>query len=343
MTLVIKRCIFIKWEYIDKKLKNLSQFIYLAMDSDVKEIFRSLNWPTIGREKYSERPTPYNIAKNKHIGSSTVYRKWHWLFDQGAVKRVPLLPADYVVNRQLVFFSHASQDHFERLSAKMNRLYFLEMLHLGHVYYASGLMDDLNSGSGLILAELVDSSCTKAPRQAELLSEFMGDGVTTVQQKGIRKKVELDKKLIQVVERIAYSNLIGMSIDQVSSYYKVSDRTVQRWLNIILKSRGLIAYPLLDQSVIRGFDVAYVNAHNINGMGEIALLKKLREMPLVSERYLLYRFVGANVTLLIYYDSRGELDECIEQLQETFDSFVLVTRFRTSFNERVITNKATNS
>lgn len=235
-------------------------------------------------------------------------------------------------------FTNVNYDDFSAVISSMSKLYFLEFLHFGHVYESSGMLKGLTKSSNVIGAEMVNSSSRLAPIQADLISEFMNSeaGIVTLPYED--KPNELDEKLTTLATYLSYSDLYGTSIGDMASLLNVSHRTAERRMDALLERRALVAYPILNQSVIRGFEVAKVYGIPRDGSSASQVRSHLAKMPHMSEKYLLYELMNNAMTLLFYYVSSGELDECARELSDVFDSFLLMTRFETSFNRNVITN-----
>ncbi|SMD30176.1 hypothetical protein [Picrophilus oshimae] len=66
------------------------------------------------------------------------------------------------------------------------------------------------------------------------------------------------------------------------------------------------------------------------------LKRTINSMPLVSQRYLLFRFFGDIAVMLFYYENVDELDLCLSEISKKFNDFSIVTRFNSYFNRDLI-------
>ena len=306
------------------------------MDKITREIFRAWNWPTDHLKNFSQRPTPYRISKIARLNLNSVYRKWNYLFSHGDVEKVFLLPSDSLVQRHGVLITGVSNGNIQKFVSAMDNAYFLEMVHSGHVYEATGKMEMFKNTGTIAFLEFIDSSYEVVQKQARLLLEFVNSDIVTMPLPDVHiPPTGLNEKLQSVARSIAYSNLYDASVKGIASKFGVSSKTASRWIESILDKRALSAWPLLNQSVIRDFNTFIFTVRSSNEINASSLLRRAMNLELVSQRYLLYRLINGSLSLLMYYDSTGELDRCVDEFSSVFSDFVVITRFKTHLNRQV--------
>lgn len=306
------------------------------MDRISKEIFRSWNWPGEGNFNFSNRPTPYNISRDRFLSPSSVYKSWNYLFDNSYVKKVVLLPSDAIARRRAVILSGASHKDVSAIVSKMEDAYFLEMVHYGHVYGAGGVLENLRHDGEMISLELVDSPGELADKQARLVSGFPRSDIDVIPLPSVTQPTSnLTEKQIELVRKLAYGDLYKVTLKDTASLINTSQKTAGRWINRIIEENAMYAFPVLNQSAITGFNICVVIAQYETGKQSGSVLDSLKLLELISERYLLYRMMDGTLTLLLYYDSPGELDRIVDELANTFKSYALFTRFETYLNDHI--------
>lgn len=308
------------------------------MDDITREIFRSWNWPGNGHSKYSHRPTPYNISKFADFHPSSVYRRFNELFDFNFVRKVIYLPTDPIVKRKALVFTGAKREDVSEMVSKMEEFPFLEMIHYAHVYRSFGGLEHLNIGDSIISAEIIDTREMDIVAQSRKLSDVMGEQVriTVLPPSKTNKEPVLDPKLIILARNLSYRDIYSTRLSDIAAPLKVPVRTAERLIDSLLSRNVLNAYPLLNQSEIRGFNVTVVSIPTLEDIDPIALKRMIMELPMISKRYLLYRFMDGTLNLLLYYEAPKELDECVDELSSLFRTFSVFTRFETFMNDHIV-------
>lgn len=310
----------------------------MEMDDITREIFRSWNWPEQGLSKFSQRPTPYNISKFRDFHPSSVYRHFNELFEAGYVRKVVFLPSDPVVKRKAIVLTGARYDEVSKLVSRMKEFPFLEMIHYAHVYRAFGAMEHLTFGDTIISAELIYSNDEQVVKQSNLLSNSLNDGVavTVLPFNNVKSEVNVDSKLMLLARNIAYRDIYRTRLSDIASESKISIRTAEQRMDTLLARRLSIAFPLLNQSIIKGFNVAVVTIPSLENHDLVSVREMVMGLETISQRYLLYRHMDGSLNMLLYSESPGELDRCVEELRSLFRTFAVLTRFETYLNDYVV-------
>lgn len=307
-----------------------------TLDKTAKEIFRSWNWPSEPFTNFSQRPTPYKISKLRYLNPGVVYKSWNQLFDRGDVRNVYFLPEDWLVDRRVVALPGISRDDVKSILSILEKAYFLEMMHSGHVYSAKGKLEVLKNGGETLVLELVGSSDELMIKQTALLLEILNHEVNPIYlPPGNNKVVELNEKLLKLARRIAYSDIYKIDVNSLSEEYRTTSRTINRRIDTLIEMEAFRGFPLLNQSVIAGTNVMVVNGQFKPGMQKQAVLEQVFSKQIISENYLLYRVMNNSLNMLLNYDSAGELDQCIAALDDVFDDMLAITRFETFPNPQI--------
>lgn len=303
-----------------------------------REIFRSWNWPDNGNCKYSHRPTPYNISKFADFHPSSVYRRFNELFDFNFVRKVIYLPTDPIVKRKALVFTGAKHEDISEMVSKMEEFPFLEMIHYAHVYRSFGGLEHLNIGDSIIFAEIIGTREVDIIARSRKLLDVLGEQVriTVLPPSKTNKESTLDPKLVILARNLSYRDIYTNRLSDIAAPLNVSPRTAERLLDSLLSRNMLIAFPLLNQSEIKGFNVAVVSIPTLEDVDPIALKKLIMGLPMLSQRYLLYRLIDGTLNLLLYYEAPKELDECVDELSPLFRTFAVLTRFETYMNDHII-------
>lgn len=300
-----------------------------------REIFKSLNWPSEGLDTLSRRPTPYNISRNRNLHPTSVYREWRALFDSGVLKKVIFLPADLVVQRHFLIFSDVTKKDFNRITSNIGRMYFLETVGFGEVYGAAGNLRNMEDSHWAITIQLLDSSNVLAPRQAELISSFLGGGYRMVDFPQDRNLSNLSDKLERVVREVSYEDIYGIRTRELSTRLDIPERTVRRRIDLLLQRRMIHAFPLIDLAAIRGFSTAVVLGHLKTNAPIPSMTALVRHSKVLSERSLNYEVYCGVARILLYFESAEELERAVDELSRIFQNFALLTRYVRVFNEKV--------
>lgn len=312
------------------------------MDKITREIFRSWNWPYGEFRTFSQRPTPYNISKTRYISPSSVYRAWNSLFENNYVRKVILLPSDDLVERHLAILAGISTDELEVILSKMEKIYFVEMIHYGHVFHSSGGLKMNENSNVLVAVSFVSSSSQMAERQVKILLDLLdkeAEVLVVPESKG--EPLELKDNLMKLAHDLAYQDMYKVDLQQFSLKYNTTTKTLRRRIDSLLSKNVLISYPLLNQSAIRDFNIVVVMLSYDPQSTREAIMDRLKSLNLAGERYLLHRFVNGVLSLLIYYETPGELDQIIYELDSNFKGVTVFTRFRTEVNSQYSPEYAT--
>ncbi|MEM0312916.1 MAG: hypothetical protein QXV17_09885 [Candidatus Micrarchaeaceae archaeon] len=307
------------------------------MDNLVKEILRSWNWPTEDSTSFFQIPNPSNISRKRKLNPTSVYRKWKFLFESGYVKKVMLLPADSLVNRYAVMLKGVEHSDFASLTSKVEDKYFLEKVHFYRVYEAGGNFGSLKRSGGILFLEFIGSSPELKIKQAKLISEQLSRNsrIIPLPQFNRSVPVSLSPKLLPLLRKLSYSNLYEIDVKSLGSTFNISNRTVRRWFNILLKNDAIFLFPILNQSLISGFNTFVVNISDSKDIIGRLLLKKAMNLDLMRKRYLLYRFINDTLNFILYYDFPEELDDAVNDISSLFKNFAVFYRHETFFNEFV--------
>jgi len=307
------------------------------MDLLTKEIIRSWNWPSENKSDFSKKPTPYNISKNLGIGASLVYKRWKNLFETGFVKKVILLPHDSLVGRQTIIFSDVEPSDWKQLLLNMENAYFLEKAHFYHTYDAHGTLNKLKNPSRIIMAELINSAQDFKLIQAKLLLSIMQRDIKIIDLPHFNfySTISINQKLIPVIRKLSYSNLYALKLKEISPSFNISTRTLNRWMNLVLKEQGLRAFSVLDQAVISGFNTFVLTVPLGNNQDEGSILRQLMRIDLISHNYLAYRIINGLLNVVVYYDFPNELDKCVDEISGFFNDYAIFYRHQTYFNQFV--------
>ncbi|MCL4447553.1 MAG: hypothetical protein M1163_04045 [Candidatus Thermoplasmatota archaeon] len=201
-------------------------------------------------------------------------------------------------------------------------------------------MNIFAKGLGVMAAEVVNSSKEVFKTVAQQISRITANDAEPILLPTNSRPEELDAKYVSIMRELAYSDLYRIEIGRTALRLNTSYKTAKRRMDDILRSKSIMAYPLLNQSSIEGFQIAFIYAKYEGNCSDEDFLKVLKEMPVISERYLLYRFLNGHLTMIIYYNSIGDLESSCKELEHFFPSFLLLTRFETYFNEVVTSSIA---
>lgn len=307
------------------------------MDRVVREIFRSWNWPHDTLKRFSQRPTPYNVSKYCNISPSSVYTKWNELFSRDYVKKVILLPADSLVERRLVFMTGMGKTDLEALKSRFNQLYYLEMVHTGHIYDAGGSLAPLKTSNDITILEIVGLSEELAQKQLLILLELINKEAKVIfslpviygPDNGFSGEKE------ELAGKIAYRDIAEIDIPALSRTLNRSAKTVSRKLDEIAGMGLISAFPVLHQGAFANINSFVVSLPAFGTETSIEILHRALTLGTISERYLLYRFFSGGVNLMLYYDTPSELDQCVDEIASNFHDYSVAIRFETHFNEHV--------
>lgn len=307
------------------------------MDRITRGIFRSWNWPKADSATFAQRPTPYRISKNYSMNPSSVYRRWRQLFDEGHVRKVIFLPSDDLVQRRAVIVTGVNRSDFEAMVSSAGDAYFLELMHFGHAYHASGEMATLRQNGDVFLLEFTTSSEDLVMKQAKLLLRSVNkDARPLMIPKGNPVEVGLSENVRALARRLFYQDIYAVRLGEIAAAAGVSERTAGRWFNKILEAKALTAYPMLDQSKVEDYRLCIAGIQYDKGMSASVALNRAVSLGLVSDRYLLYRVINGSLSLLMYYNSLGELDRLVDELGSAFSHFEVITRFESRLNEQLV-------
>ena len=271
------------------------------------------------------------------LNPSSVYRKWGYVFERGYVRRVLLLPSDAVSKRRTVLLSGVNNEHIKTLISSMKDAYFLELIHTAHIYHAAGEFTELQRGGQVVALELIGSSDELMLKQVNLICKFERNEVEIVPlPKGEDDSVILSDSQERFARQFFYSNLYGKRIEEVARSHQISPRTASRWLDRILAMHVMFAYPMLNQAIMEEFRICVISLKHGVDTPRHVVFRRINEMGMVSNRYLLYRFINGTLNMLLYYNSLSELDKCINEMAEEFRDFVVFTRFESKINEQLL-------
>ncbi len=305
------------------------------MNQATRAIFRSWNWPNKDNNTFSSKPTPYSIYKNYKISPTTAYSAWESLFDNGFVKDVLLMPSNLVAARTNGLIIGALPQHVEKLKSLIKELYFLELVHYGNVYSATGVMEPLMRSGTIISIELVQLPRDVNRKNMKILMEILKDDQLNLTFRDpVVKDVDFDlDKYWYLLKEIYYHSLYKVDLDEIAERNKKSPKTVRRHMDQLLQMDALFAYPILDQKTISGFNLFVLNialmpGEDINKFSEVLF----SESTLTNRRYLLHRIVDDGMVMLLYYERLSEIDEIMNEFRKYFISMSSLTNFYTLVN-----------
>ncbi len=306
------------------------------MDKTIKLIFRSLNWPGHNVQKFSSRPTPYNISKNLNLNPATVYRNYGSLFSSGYIKNLIFLPSPLIARRQTVEIKGLDSDEIGQTISKLFRIYFVEMAHKGYVYHVSGKMKLSNSTDWLLTVNLIDSSPEIITKQLKILLDFsdLSSREVLVSKEQYSTLPSMDLNVRRIMDYISYRNMFEVKIKDIAENSGKPVRTVTRKLDDLTRRRYFSTYPLLNQSLVKGFGLFVVVILKDDLKDEVKLHDVLN-LPKLSENFLLYYDSSSYFNILLYYDSMSEMDVCIEEIETLCNSFIVLTRFESFLNSEI--------
>ena len=212
------------------------------------------------------------------------------------------------------------------------------MIRLGRIYRATGEFENLEKSPWAIIAELVGSSNILAKKQTLLVSQLLEFNLPVIDVSQETSRLDQPINLERLAREISYSDIYSIRVDELSEQLNLSPRTVRRHIDRLLKERILLTFPLINQSVIRGFQTAVAFGITKREISTQSFPKLLKDSPGISEEYLLYKMYGGMNTVLLYYETMDELDQIVEELSKIFDSFALLIRYETIFNESMISS-----
>ena len=308
------------------------------------EIFRSWNWPSDSSFSYSKRPTPYNISKSKYISPGVIYKAWNIIFGQRYVRKVVFLPVDDIVHRKSLLFTNVTHKLMEKIASQFSNLYFVELLHYGHIYASYGSLSNIRNGGEIILVTCAPSSDDLIIKQAGIIQEFLshrtrfmalGQGALSSNHLS-----EMDMKLLKI---LAYRDIYNCNLDELTPKLKISARTLRKRIDSVLEKKVLSLYPILDQTAFVGFNVAIIAILLDPAYDTTVMMDSVLRLKTVSDLYLLYMLRNGMVTVLVYYESLRDLDNCIQEVKEHYDNFAVFTKFETLLNEHIVIDSDNNN
>lgn len=316
------------------------------MDRVVREIFRSWNWPHGALKRFSQRPTPYNVSKHCSISPSSVYARWNDLFKQNYVKKVIVLPSDSLVERRLVFIAGLEKSDREEIISRYSQLYFLEMVHFGHIYEAGGSLAPLKTVNDITILETVGLSEELVAKQVSILLELINREakVIFVLPAKYDRNGTVSGWRADLADSISYCEIGEIGISSLASKLNRSPKTVSRRLDEIAEMGLISAFPVLHQGAFATINSFVITLPAEEGETSEVTLHRALSLNIVSERYLLYRYFSGGVNIMLYFDKPSELDQCVEEISGNFSDYSVAIRFETNFNEmvaRAVVNKPT--
>lgn len=301
----------------------------------MKTIFRSWNWPSYDSDTFSQRPTPYHISKNSYLNPGSVYKEWNTIFARNFVKKVIFLPSSNIARRSTVMVIDITKREFDAVVEKFSDVYFVEMIHTGHVYEAAGEIEVMKNIGWILVLELIYTSAELLPKQVKVLSEVIGKDyhINVIWKENPFHDVRLDGDSKFLSRHISYRSIYDVDVERLSRELGKSRRTVIRKLDLLLKQRHFIAFPVLNQAAISGFNVFVVSIKISNESNASTILREALKLPSISENYLLYRTENTSLFFLLSNDSIAELEKCVNELHSAFSDFMVITRFETFLNK----------
>ena len=307
------------------------------MDKTMKTIFRSWNWPSNENNSFSKRPTPYNISRTNCINPGTVYRSWNFMFDRGYVSNVILRPTSIMIERNFAVIVNVPKEEVDIIISKFSKAYFVEMIHTGLVFEASGVFRDVGYTGRILMVEIVNTSPELLDKQLSILSELINNKNQIhnlyTSTKTFTEKLDTTTKTL--IKLISYKDIYLISTKALANLLGESRKTVSRKLDFLLRQNFFSTFPVLNQSNIVGFNLYLINILVSANSNATIELDKAFKIPSVSENYLLYRIDNTSILLLMSYDSIGEMDRCVKELRLAFLDFIVLNRFETVLNNNI--------
>ncbi|SMD30177.1 hypothetical protein [Picrophilus oshimae] len=195
------------------------------MDEITRTIFRSWNWPNEEFNTFSTRPTPYNISKYNYINPGAVYKSWHILVDSGYIKKLALIPSNEIVARQVILIPGNSikiSKIFDRLSG----IYFIESMHLGHIYESSGIFS-INA-SWVFIIEILNSPLNILDKNIRIINDMLNNEYNILKITNYDYNFSMPDYLKDLYNSIAYKDIYDINLKVISDRIKKSVKTVNR-------------------------------------------------------------------------------------------------------------------
>jgi len=305
------------------------------VNSIERNIIRSWNWPNEENNKYSSKPTPYNISKMLNIPSGTVYRYWKSIQDHGMMNKLIILPSENLFKRKIFLLSNVQLSDFMELSSLMDDLYFLETIHYFQVYESVGVEFMSHTNNKSIAVVINQTTDHLARRRLNLILKSLKNKEIRLayesqpQDNVILKPSETEKKILL---KILYEDLNQLNINKLADEIKMNTRTIRRYLDSIVSKSYVELYPKMSQHRVLNHKLAAMSIFsNVN-------LKELLSRSPIKDRYLLFRKFSTISNILIDYESSEELEACIDQLRDMCGKFFVSLTYRTSISPSIKEN-----
>ncbi len=303
------------------------------MDEVTRSIFRSWIWPNERFNTFSSRPTPYNISKHNYINPASVYKAWHNLIDTGYIKKLVMMPSDAIASRQLLLIPGDSikiSEVFNRLSG----IYFIESMHLGHVYESSGIFS--MNASWLVILEIINSPFKLLDKNIRIINDMLNGKFNIIKATSFDYNFKMPENLNELYNYFAYKNIYDINLKNISEKFKKSLKTINRWTNYMLQNGYFYLTPIIDQKMLSKGFLQNIFVVSLKLDDNKNLQNILNSMPMASQRYLLLRNIGDISVILFYYENIDELDECMFEISKKFRDFAVITRFTSNFNSDLL-------
>lgn len=301
------------------------------MDEPTRTIFRSWNWPSDEKDRFSHRPTPNHISRVSFISPGRIYRSWNNLFQNGYIRKVIFLPSEKIIPKSTVIIPDSSYENFLELRNRIGDFPFVETIHFGRIYVSAGSFSQiLESGKSVLSLSVTEASRSDAEKISRLILGNRAVNPLMFDEIYADKNLKMKATDLSLVRELSYRNIYEIEVGQISRKLDINPRTARRKIDRLISERLVYAYPLLNQVAIKGFNLFMIVIHSQLDRKEFFNI--LNEGSL-GERYLLYMRTGQMLAAMFYYENLQEMDHIIAEIAKTWDDYMVITRFDTAVRD----------